>query len=99
MLPEEFKAKAKEILSSLEDPGAVSTTLAELVQDYDNQTAKWEQTTTTAEKLTHDNEKLRAANMDLFLKVGEPAKDKKPEVEEDQTVKFNTLFDAKGNLL
>ena len=98
MLPEEFKAKTREILSKLEDQGAVSTVLAELVQDYDNTIAEKESALTQAQKLVHDNEKLRAANMELFLKIGEPAKETKAE-EEDKTPKFEALFDEKGNLL
>ena len=99
MLPEEFKAKTKEILSKLDDQGAVSTVLAELVQDYDNTTAEKESALSQAQKLVHDNEKLRAANMDLFLKIGEPEKKEDKAGPEDLTPKFETLFDDKGNLL
>ena len=99
MLPEEFKQKTKEILSNHQDPSVVSTILAELVQDYDNTTAEKETALSQAQKLVHDNEKLRAANMDLFLKIGEPAKKDEKTTPEDLTPKFETLFDPKGNLL
>ncbi len=98
MKPEEFKAKTAEILANLTDQAKVSTILAELTEDYDTETVVKTTATTTAEKLTADNEKLRAANMSLFLKVGEqkPAEDKKKP--EDTTPKYEDLFDADGNL-
>ena len=98
MKPEEFKAKTAEILANLDDQAKVSTILAELTEDYDNETATKSEALTTAEKLTADNEKLRAANMSLFLKVGEqkPAEDEKKL--EDTTTTYEDLFDADGNL-
>ena len=98
MKPEEFKAKTAEILANLDDQAKVSTILAELTEDYDNETATKSEALTTAEKLIADNEKLRAANMSLFLKVGEqkPAEDEKKL--EDTTPTYEDLFDADGNL-
>lgn len=98
MKPEEFKAKTAEILANLNDQAKVSTILAELTEDYDAETVTKTTALTTAEKLTADNEKLRAANMTLFLKVGEqkPNEDKKPP--EDTKPKYEDLFDADGNL-
>ena len=98
MKPEEFKAKTAEILANLDDQAKVSTILAELTEDYDNETATKTDAMTTAEKLTADNEKLRAANMSLFLKVGEqqPAEDEKKL--EDTTPTYEDLFDDDGNL-
>jgi hypothetical protein len=96
--PEEFKAKTAEILASLSDQAKVSTLLAELTEHNDDAVVELTAATGTATKLTTDNEKLRAANMSLFLKVGEqkPAEDKKPP--EDTTPKFDDLFDKDGNL-
>ena len=98
MKPEEFKAKTAEILANLNDQAKVSTILAELTEDYDTETATKSEALTTAEKLIADNEKLRAANMSLFLKVGEqkPAEDEKKL--EDTTPTYEDLFDADGNL-
>jgi hypothetical protein len=97
MKPEEFKAKVAEILKNHADQAAVSTALAELTEDYDKEAAEKATALSTAEKLTADNEKLRQANMNLFLKVGETkTEDKKPPV--DATPKFDDLFDADGNL-
>lgn len=98
MKPEEFKAKTAEILQNLNDQAKVSTILAELTTDYDGVTVDITTAKSTAEKLTADNEKLRQANLDLFLKVGttKPADDKKPD--EDKTPKYEDLFDKDGNL-
>ena len=98
MKPEEFKAKTAEILANLDDQAKVSTILAELTEDYDTETATKADALTTAEKLTADNEKLRAANMSLFLKVGEQQPDEVEKKMEDTTPKYEDLFDADGNL-
>ena len=98
MKPEEFKAKTAEILANLDDQAKVSTILAELTEDYDTETATKADALTTAEKLTADNEKLRAANMSLFLKVGEQQPAEEEKKLEDTTPKYEDLFDADGNL-
>jgi hypothetical protein len=100
MKPEEFNARTQDILKNLTDQATVSTILAELVTDYNNEATEKATAKTTAEKLTSDNEKLRQANMDLFLKLGS---DKKPDENttkpEDSTPKFEALFDKDGNLI
>lgn len=95
--PEEFKAKTAEILSNLTDQAKVSTILAELTEHNDEIVVDVTNATTTSTKLTSDNEKLRQANLDLFLKVGAEKKEEttKPD---DETPKFEDLFDDKGNL-
>lgn len=98
MKPEEFKAKADEILSNLTDQAKVSTLLAELTEDYNTETVIKSTATTTAEKLTADNEKLREANMKLFLSVGEKAQADVIKKDEPTTPTFDALFDDKGNL-
>jgi uncharacterized protein YllA (UPF0747 family) len=97
--PEDFKAKTGEILANLTDQSKVSTILAELVEDYDKETNEKTTLKSTSEKLTADNEKLRAANMTLFLKVGEtkPA-DTGVNKPVDNTPKYTDLFDKDGNL-
>lgn len=98
MKPEEFNAKTKEILSNLTDQAKVSTILSELIEDYNTITAETETARTTAEKLTADNEKLRQANMNLFLKVGETKKEEEIKQDEDNKPTFEDLFDENGNL-
>lgn len=98
MKPEEFNAKTQEILSNLTDQAKVSTVLSELIEDYNTVTAETETARTTAEKLTADNEKLRQANMNLFLKVGETKKEEETKQDEDNKPTFEDLFDENGNL-
>lgn len=98
MKPEEFNAKTQEILSNLTDQAKVSTVLSELIEDYNTVTAETEIARTTAEKLTADNEKLRQANMNLFLKVGETKKEEETKQDEDNKPTFEDLFDENGNL-
>jgi len=96
--PEEFKAKTAEILQNLSDQAKVSTLLAELTEHNDDAVGEVTTSKTTAEKLTSDNEKLRQANMSLFLKVGEQKTDPQQTKQEDTTPKFENLFDDQGNL-
>jgi hypothetical protein len=96
--PEEFTAKLKEIMENLGDQAQVSTICAELTEDYNNVAVETATAKTTAEKLTADNEKLRQANMNLFLKVGETKPPEAQKPPEDTTPKFEDLFDDTGNL-
>jgi hypothetical protein len=96
--PEEVKAKAAEILANLSDQAKVSTILAELTEHNDDFVSEFTTTKTTADKLTADNEKLRQANMSLFLKVGEQKPAEQPKPAEDKTPKYEDLFDKDGNL-
>ena len=98
MKPEEFNAKLSEILTSLTDQAKVSTILTELTEDYNNVAVETTNAKATATKLTEDNEKLRQANMNLFLKVGE-VKPKEIIKDKDTTPSFEGLFNAKGNLI
>lgn len=98
MKPEEFNAKTQEILGNLTDQAKVSTVLSELIEDYNTVIAEMETARTTAEKLTADNEKLRQANMNLFLKVGETKKEEETKQDEDNKPTFEDLFDEDGNL-
>jgi hypothetical protein len=99
--PEEFKAKTAEILANPADTAKVSTLLAELTEHNDDVVVELTTAQATATKLTTDNESLRNANMQLFLKVGSnvttpPGKmDEKPG---DTIPKFEDLFDEKGVL-
>lgn len=100
MKPEEFKSITDELLQNHTDQAKVSTLLSTLVDDYIKESAEKIAVLKTSETLTSDNEKLRNANMQLFLKVGEtkPTDNSKPN-EEDSIAKFDTLFDANGNLI
>lgn len=99
MKPEDFNAKTQEIIANLTDQSKVSTILAELIEDYNTVAVETTTAKTTATKLSEDNEKLRQANMSLFLKVGEVKKEEDMKKPEDTTLKFESLFDDKGNLI
>jgi hypothetical protein len=96
--PEEFKAKTEELMQSLTDQAKVSTLLAELNEDYTKEMTEKTTAMTTAEKLVADNEKLRSANMNLFLKIGEPKKDEQKPTEIVNTLTYESLFDENKNL-
>lgn len=96
--PEEYKAKTAEILSNLSDQAKVSALLAELVEHNDDAVVEITTATTTATKLVADNENLRNTNMQLFLKVGNAVPKDDPQKDEDNTPKFEDLFDENGNL-
>ena len=96
--PEDFKAKTAEILKSLDDQAKVSELLAELTEHNDETFVDFTAATETGTKLVSDNEKLRQANLNLFLKVGSEKKEEERKIEEDQTPKFEDLFDENGDL-
>lgn len=98
MKPEDFSLKIKEVMEGLNDQAKVSTILAELVTDYNDTHTEKNQAIAEAKKLVEDNEKLRQANMNLFLKVGDTKKEEAVKTAEDNTPKFEQLFDEKGNL-
>jgi regulator of replication initiation timing len=104
MNKEEFLDKLKEI-GTEEDEVARRTMLSDLTDEV---TRVYDENSTLSEantKYVEDNEKLRSANMQLFLKVGANKTEK--EVNEDKTGikedkveprRFENLFDDKGGL-
>lgn len=104
MNKEEFLDKLKEI-GTEEDEVARRTMLSDLTDEV---TRVYDENSTLSEantKYEEDNEKLRSANMQLFLKVGANKTEK--EVKEDKTGikedkveprRFENLFDDKGGL-
>lgn len=96
---EEYHAKIDEILQNHTDQAKISTILAELKEDYTTVSAETEKAKETAKKFTEDNEKLRQANMSLFLKIGE-TKVEETHIKKDEETKmsFDDLFDENGNL-
>lgn len=104
MNKEEFLDKLKEI-GTEEDEVARRTMLSDLTDEV---TRVYDENSTLSEantKYEEDNEKLRSANMQLFLKVGANKTEK--EVNEDKTGikedkveprRFENLFDDKGGL-
>lgn len=102
MKPEEFSAKTQEIVANITDQGKVTTVLAELIEDYNKVAVEIATATTTATQLKEDNEKLRKANLDLFLQIGTPATNTNNTNtntgKENNTPTYESLFDEKGNI-
>ena len=67
----------------------------ETLKDYD----AFDTTSKELEGYKADNEKLRQANMNLFLQIGDPNKKLDPgKKEEPKELKFENLFNEKGEL-
>lgn len=94
-------------IDTIEDEVARRTKLAELTNEvstiYDTYSGLEEE----SHKLKEDNEKLRKANMDLFLQVGTQTKSVEETVKERTGIeeekeperkKFEDLFNEKGEL-
>lgn len=83
----EDEAHRRELLTQLQDEASA---------DYDRMT----ELETSNSNLTNDNEKLREANMKLFLRVGESGKGKIDPTTEPEPPKreFKDLFDEKGRI-
>ena len=82
----EDEAERRELIAQLiDDAGA----------DYDNHAS----VTAERDQLLQDNENLRAANMKLFLRVGDHDEpEDKPGDKPKEKLKFENLFDEKGGL-
>ena len=104
MNKQEFLDAIKEI-GTIEDDVERRTKLTELTDSistiFDSNVDLMEKN----KKFEEDNEKLRSANMQLFLRVGANKSEK--EIQQDQTGqteeekdprKFEDLFDDKGNI-
>lgn len=104
MTREEHKAAVENIMRMIasEHQAAASEILSGLTTDYEQTLTQQETAQSNVQRLTSDNEALRNANMQLFLKVGNtnPAKPTPttPEVKEEEPLPFADLFDEKGEL-
>lgn len=101
---EQFLEMVKQI-GTIEDDVERRTKLTELTDSVSVIFDSNVELTEKNKKFEEDNEKLRSANMQLFLKVGANKTEK--EIQEDQVGKteedkeprkFEDLFDDKGNL-
>lgn len=99
---DKFLEKIKEI-GTLENDVDIRTALTELSDElipvFDKEQSLEEENI----KFKDDNEKLREANMQLFLRVGsktpeQAQKDTTGQEAEKEPRKFEDLFDDKGNL-
>lgn len=94
---EEFQARITEI-GTCEDEAERRELLAKLSEDgsgiYDDYTTAETARATAAA----DNEKLREANMKLFLRVGDHKEPETPAKETTPDLKYENLFNEKGEL-
>lgn len=104
MKKEEFDEKIQEI-GKLEDVADIRVKLAELSDDMTEAFSSLDSLKETSEKLTSENEKLRSANMELFLRVGANKSEEEikeetigKEEKEPEPRRFEDLFDGNGNL-
>lgn len=81
----EDETTRRELLASLSEDGAT------IYDEYD--TAETARATAVA-----DNEKLREANMKLFLRVGDHKEPEIPAKETTPELKYENLFNEKGEL-
>ena len=100
MKKSEFNERLQTI-GALEDVTEIREQLIQLTEDaaadYDN----LETLQTTNAALTAENEKIRAANMKLFLRLGaedEPKEPKPAEPKASDSLEFKNLFNDKGEL-
>jgi len=100
MNKDEFLESIK-TLGTCEDDVERRTILADLSEKVSSVFDSHDSYKDLYEKSNADNEKLREANMKLFLKVGdekEPATQVTPQEPQKQELKFEDLFDEKGML-
>lgn len=104
MLKQEFLDKITAI-GTCEDDVERRTLLAELSDEGAKIFDDFDEVTALNTKYMEDNERIRAANMELFLQVGQ--KKDQQEVKKERTgvddtpeekLKFEDLFDEKGGL-
>lgn len=95
---ETFLNKLKEI-GTIEDDVQRRDLIADLTDEATTVFDEYNNLVEQDQKHTEDIEKLREANMKLFLKVG--TENKEPEItknEEKPPRRYEDLFDEKGNL-
>lgn len=99
-----FQEITQQILENHTDQAKVSLLLKELSEDYPTVLKEAEVSKETASTLTEANEKLRSANMELFLSLGgkkqpSPSDPKPADPKPEETpITVNDLLDDKGNL-
>jgi trans-aconitate methyltransferase len=98
---EDHTKLVESIMSNLTDQAVVSTQMAQITEDYPKVLTDLTTAQAEAEKLKADNEKLRQANMSLFMQIPQrKADDKRTETVDNKTPDNfdDLLFDEKGNM-
>lgn len=104
MTRDEHNAAIQNIMRMIapEHQAAASEALSALTSDYNDTLTARETAENNARNLTTDNEALRKANMQLFLKVGNTPSPgdthTNPVPKEEPIPSFDELFDTNGGL-
>lgn len=95
MTIQEWNELSVKIASNGGDQAVLTTLLTQATDGFAEEAAKAENAIRDAEQLRKENEGLRKANMDLFLRIGEQVsqeKEKEPEKTKAETIKIEDLF-------
>lgn len=96
MKKEEYANLIKEI-GECESIEVARTKLVDLQKEIFKDSDEHASIITERDQFKTDNENLRATNMKLFLQVGSKGEPKKP-TEEEKELKYDDLFNEKGEL-
>lgn len=94
----EWNDLTRKIVASAGDQSVLTGLLTQATDAFSEQLTTAEQKKAEAEKLQQDNEALRKANMDFFLRIGEQAKeshtkqDTKERPSDAEKITFADLF-------
>jgi hypothetical protein len=107
MKRDEHKTKLNDLLKlvSPENQANASEILTGLSEDYEQILTESETAANRVSELTANNETLRSVNAKLFLKVGASDKEtvhtetNKSQIESENKITFDKLFNDKGELL
>lgn len=83
---EDFNKFSEDILKAEGDQATLTTLLADMNGTITDAIAKDVATTEKMSTITSENERLKKANMDLFLRIGSNVEPTKPEPETKETV-------------
>jgi cell shape-determining protein MreC len=98
---EDHNKLVESIMANLSDQATVSTQMAQITEDYPKVLHELETASTSLEQLKADNEKLRQANMSLFMQIPQRTNDETQKATVDNKTPDSyddLLFDDKGNL-
>lgn len=91
MKKEELDSLVNKILANHTDTATVTETLQTFREDYSKTLSEKDALEQKFNDLETENQRLKENNMQLFLKIGNPVKEKEEEQEEDPEEKLNEI--------